>query len=177
MWGSFEIKNTRLIQKLLQQYSRKPLPTGQPDAPALLHQLADRFSALPMYFMKFHGGSDLEDVLDAMEYAVYVSDVEHIILDNLQFMISRNSLNKSFDKFDIQDIAIEKFRKFATDRNVHVTLVSVCRYVPGLTVYKTFSGEDDRSIYEFLLESKTNTFVIPIPCRWCTLEKKMNHPN
>jgi len=65
----------------------------------------------------------LEDVLDAMEYAVYVSDVEHIILDNLQFMISRNTLNKSFDKFDIQDIAIEKFRKFATDRNVHITLV------------------------------------------------------
>jgi twinkle protein len=124
LWGSFEIKNTRLLQKLLQQYSRKPLPTaGEPDAKALLHQLADRFSALPMHFMRFHGGSDLEDVLDAMEYAVYVSDVEHIILDNLQFMISRNSLNKSFDKFDIQDIAIEKFRKFATDRNVHVTLV------------------------------------------------------
>ena len=123
MWGSFEIKNTRLLAKLLQQFSRKPLPTGSPDAPAILHQLADRFSSLPMYFLKFHGGSDLEDVLDAMEYAVYVHDVEHIILDNLQFMISRNSLNKSFDKFDIQDIAIEKFRKFATDRNVHVTLV------------------------------------------------------
>ncbi|CAB9496960.1 Twinkle protein, mitochondrial [Seminavis robusta] len=124
MWGSFEIKNTRLAQKLLQQYNRKPLPTAeQPDAQAVLHALADRFSALPMHFMKFHGGSDLEDVLDAMEYAVYVSDVEHIILDNLQFMISRNTLNKSFDKFDIQDVAIEKFRKFATDRNVHVTLV------------------------------------------------------
>jgi twinkle protein len=123
MWGSFEIKNTRLIQKLLQQYSRKPLPNGQPDAPAILHQLADRFSSLPMYFMKFHGGSDLDDVLDAMEYAVYVNDVEHIILDNLQFMISRNSLNKSFDKFDIQDTAIEKFRKFATSHNVHISLV------------------------------------------------------
>jgi twinkle protein len=123
MWGSFEIKNTRLVQKLLQQYSRKPLPVGLPDAAALLHQLADRFSALPLHFMKFHGGSDLEDVLDAMDYAVYCHDVEHIILDNLQFMISRNTLNKSFDKFDVQDVAIEKFRKFATDRNVHISLV------------------------------------------------------
>ena len=120
MWGSFEIKNTRLIQKLLQQFDRKPLPSGDK---AALHQLADRFSVLPMHFMKFHGGSDLEDVLDAMEYAVYVSDVEHIILDNLQFMMSRASMKKSFDKFDVQDIAIEKFRKFATEKNVHVTLV------------------------------------------------------
>lgn len=43
----------------------------------------------------------------------------------MQFMISRNSskYNSSFDKYDIQDIAIEKFRKFATEKNVHVTLV------------------------------------------------------
>ena len=27
------------------------------------------------------------------------------------------------DKFDVQDMAIEKFRKFATERDVHVTLV------------------------------------------------------
>lgn len=39
-------------------------------------------------------------------------------------MISRQAnSNSSFDKFDAQDIAIEKFRKFATERNVHVTLV------------------------------------------------------
>lgn len=27
-------------------------------------------------------------VLDAMDYAVYVHDVEHIVLDNLQFILS-----------------------------------------------------------------------------------------
>mmetsp|Transcript_42121 Transcript_42121/g.101619 ORF Transcript_42121/g.101619 Transcript_42121/m.101619 type:complete len:186 (+) Transcript_42121:1-558(+) len=58
-----------------------------------------------------------------MEYAVYVNDVEHIILDNMQFMISRHVGNSKFDKFDIQDMAIEKFRKFATEHNVHLTLV------------------------------------------------------
>lgn len=54
-----------------------------------------------------------------------MNDVEHIILDNMQFMISRQngSKNSTFDKFDVQDVAIERFRKFATDRNVHVTLV------------------------------------------------------
>jgi len=124
LWGSFEIKNTRLMHKLLQQFSRQPLPVGKPEAIESLNALADRFQELPLYFMKFHGGSDVDDVLDAMDFAVYVNDVEHIILDNMQFMISRNtSGGSSFDKFDIQDIAIEKFRKFATERDVHVTLV------------------------------------------------------
>jgi len=125
LWGSFEIKNTRLMHKLLQQYSRGPLPEDKLRKAEALEVLADRFENLPLYFMKYHGGSDIDDVLDAMEYAAYVHDVQHIILDNMQFMISRNSpkYNGSFDKFEIQDIAIEKFRKFATSKNVHVTLV------------------------------------------------------
>lgn len=59
-----------------------------------------------------------------MKYAAYVHDVEHVILDNMQFMISRDYAGgSSYDKFDMQDIAIAKFRKFATENNVHVTLV------------------------------------------------------
>lgn len=138
LWGSFEIKNTRLMHKLLQQYMKDVLPIGLGNKKDLsaeerqrqlegLTALADKFETLPMHFMKFHGGSDVDDVLDAMEYAAYVHDVEHIILDNLQFMISRQASGRkspsSFDKFDMQDVAIEKFRKFATEYNVHVTLV------------------------------------------------------
>lgn len=137
LWGSFEIKNTRLMHKLLQQYMRDVLPVGLADKKDIsedekqqkmmaLTALADKFETLPMHFMKFHGGSDVDDVLDAMEYAAYVHDVEHIILDNMQFMISRQAnkgKSSSYDKFDMQDIAIEKFRKFATEYNVHVTLV------------------------------------------------------
>jgi twinkle protein len=128
LWGSFEIKNIRLIHKLMQQFAREPLPTGDPSMKDKLEALSDRFDRLPLTFMKFHGGTDVDDVLDAMDYAVYVNDVEHIILDNMQFMVSLNSLkgkgsSSSFDKFDVQDMAIEKFRKFATDRNVHIMLV------------------------------------------------------
>jgi len=72
--------------------------------------------------MNFHGGSDIDEVIKTMEYAVYVHDVEHIILDNMQFMISRNTTNNS-SILDIQDMAVEKFRKFATEWNTHVTLV------------------------------------------------------
>lgn len=128
LWGSFEIKNTRLMLKLLQQYSRGPLlsETNQSKEKQIeaIEVIADKFQDLPLYFMKFHGGSDVDDVIDAMEYSVYVHDVQHIILDNMQFMMSRNTRGFSnFDKFDMQDIAIEKFRRFATEHNVHVTLV------------------------------------------------------
>ena len=60
-------------------------------------------------------------VLDAMDYACYAHDVEHVVLDNLQFMLSGQG--KGYDRFENQDRAIEKFRRFATDKNVHVTLV------------------------------------------------------
>lgn len=81
LWGSFEIKNTRLLHKMLKQFSRKGLPSNtDPGAKETLEALADRFENLPLYFMKFHGGSDVDEVLDAMEYAVYVNDVEHIVL-------------------------------------------------------------------------------------------------
>lgn len=81
LWGSFEIKNTRLLHKLLKQFSREGLPAITDEGAAgQLNALADRFETLPFYFMKFHGGSDVDEVLDAMEYAVYVNDVEHIVL-------------------------------------------------------------------------------------------------
>jgi twinkle protein len=83
-------------------------------------------------------------VIDAMDFAVYAYDVEHVIVDNLQvrqsvpfdfavrlfspcppparylqFMLSRvgrkNGGGAFGDRFDQQDLAIEKFRRFATD--------------------------------------------------------------
>jgi hypothetical protein len=66
------------------------------------------------------------------DYAVYVNDVEHIILDNLQFMLSRNGNSRkgagslSWDKFDAQDLALEKFRKFATERLVYQSCMPLC---------------------------------------------------
>lgn len=58
--------------------------------------------------MRFHGGTDVDDVLDAMDYTVYAYDVQHIILDNLQFMLTTGADGSgrrsggSFDKFDAQ---------------------------------------------------------------------------
>ena len=57
-----------------------------------------------------------------MDYAVYANDVEHIGLDNLQFMMGM-SAGKGFEKFDSQERALDMFRQFATSKNVHITLV------------------------------------------------------
>ena len=49
--------------------------------------LTERFQQLPLYYLRFFGSTQLEQILDAMEYSVYAYDVEHIILDNLQFLL------------------------------------------------------------------------------------------
>lgn len=65
----------------MKQFSRDSLPISTDvNAREKFEALADRFETLPLYFMRFHGGSDVDEVLDAMEYAVYVNDVEHIFL-------------------------------------------------------------------------------------------------
>lgn len=88
--------------------------------------VADEFEALPMHFMNFHSGTELDKVLEVMEHSVYRDDTQHIILDNLQFMMPRESSKLSssgFAKFALQDEAIDKFRNFATDKNVNIIVV------------------------------------------------------
>ena len=117
LWGSFEVKNVRLIKMLLKQHSLINLDDNVHE----FDTVAESFQKLPMYFSTFHGAAEVDAVLEAMAHAVYVHDIAHVIIDNIQFMIG--SRNGSMDRFSQQDIAIERFRKFATLHNCHVTLV------------------------------------------------------
>eukprot|EP01133_Synstelium_polycarpum_P014161 gene14161-16690_t len=117
LWGSFEIKVARLAKKMMSQYACVSLESNVAD----YDRLANEFAALPMYFLRFFGSTQVDKVLDAMEYAVYVHDVEHIVLDNLQFMMSGQG--RGIEKFDNMDDSIEKLRLFATQKNVHITVV------------------------------------------------------
>lgn len=103
LWGSFEIKNTRLLHKMLHQMSGKSLSKVSMDE---LETIADEFQELPMYFLRFFGSTDVDEVLDVMEHAVYTKDVQHVVLDNMQFMMSGQG--RGFDKFERQDIALDK---------------------------------------------------------------------
>lgn len=77
---------------------------------------------MPLYFLKFFSSTAISDVLKACHHAVYAYDVRHIVLDNLQFMLSQQGGN-SLDKWDLQDHAIAEIRNFATQQDVHITLV------------------------------------------------------
>jgi twinkle protein len=77
---------------------------------------------LPLYFLKFFSSTAIKDVLKACHHAVYAYDVRHIVLDNLQFMLSQQAGN-SLDKWEVQDNAIAEIRNFATQQDVHITLV------------------------------------------------------
>lgn len=83
LWGSFEITNRRLINKMLQQYNEKPLTVDKNN----YIELCQKFSVLPIRFLKFYGSTDINQVLDAMDYAVYTYDVQHIVYIVLKFMM------------------------------------------------------------------------------------------
>jgi twinkle protein len=117
LWGSFELKNERMAKKMITQFAGIDFEQNLPE----FDKWADRFEELPLYFLKFFGSTDLDQVLDAMDYACYVFDVQHILLDNLQFMLAGQTM--TIDKYALQDRAIDAFRKFASNRNVHITLV------------------------------------------------------
>jgi len=117
-WGSFEIKNKKLVKAMFNSYCGK----GMHRAPHEIDRKWNDFIQLPIWLMKFFGSTNVDQMLEAMEYCVYALDIEHFVIDNLQFMTSMQA--KGSFKFDLQDEVIDKLRKFATNRNVHITLVA-----------------------------------------------------
>ena len=116
LWGSFEIKNVRLANIMLHQYSGIALE----DHMDKFSHWSEQFEGLPMYFMSYYGAQSLKRVLKTIEYAIYTYDIEHVIIDNLQFMVNANNGD---DRFQLMDNAIASFRKCASKHNVHVTVV------------------------------------------------------
>lgn len=117
LWGSFEIRNVRLVKMMMCQYSGLNLERNVEQ----FHYWADKFEMLPMYFMCFYGAQNINTVIETMSHAAYVYDIEHVIVDNLQFMTSY--LSRGDDRFSAQNHVISALRNFASTRNVHVTLV------------------------------------------------------
>ena len=87
LWGSFEIRNVRLVKMMLQQFSGTSLAHVVADFPAI----ADEFEKLPMYFLTFHGHQSVKVVLDVSfcvdvnALFVYVSN--EVIIPNVKFHI------------------------------------------------------------------------------------------
>ncbi|XP_030060638.1 twinkle mtDNA helicase [Microcaecilia unicolor] len=117
LWGSFEINNVRLAKVMLTQFAMQRLEEQLGE----YEVWADKFEDLPLYFMTFHGQQNIKLVVDVMHHAVYMYDIGHVVIDNLQFMMGQEQL--STDKLALQDYIVGTFRKFATENSCHVTLV------------------------------------------------------
>jgi len=147
LWGSFEIKNTRLVAMMIKQlaycgglnWRGTPAPDDQ-YAGALkniqtidftkedeFNKYADELDSLDLYFLRFFGSTSVDKVIDALEHAVQQHDVKLIVLDNLQFMISGHGGSgpggQHMNKFEAQERALDQFRAFATKHQVHIVLV------------------------------------------------------
>lgn len=126
MWGSFEVRNVRLASKLLLQIFGSF--SGRGNLVDEYGVWADRLSALPFLFMKYHGSNSIDLIVDAMDWENYMYDVSHFVLDNLQFMTYGQSSGFSGrliggDRFEIMDDAVNRLRHFATGRKCLVSLV------------------------------------------------------
>ncbi|XP_072935747.1 mitochondrial DNA helicase [Epargyreus clarus] len=117
LWGSFEIRNSRLARTMLQQHAGVPLELHLQD----FHKYADDFQKLPIYYLAFHGQQPIKIVMEAVEHARYMHDIAHVVVDNVQFMLGLAEERDA--RFARQDAVVAAFRAFATARHCHVTLV------------------------------------------------------
>lgn len=128
LWGSFEIRNMRLAEVMLQQVVMQPIidEKEQTLKAALYETAAARLGGLPISFMNLFGSTGLETVLQLMEAAMRGS-LPHgapdlIILDNLQFMLSGQGAG-ALDRWELMDRAVAAMRDFCNSHPVHVVLV------------------------------------------------------
>ncbi|CAG4963436.1 unnamed protein product [Parnassius apollo] len=118
LWGSFEIRNSRLARTMLQQFAGVPLEQNLQN----FHKYADDFEKLPIYYLAFHGQQPIKVVMEAVEHARYMHDIAHVVVDNVQFMLGLGE-EREGDRYQRQDTVVAAFRTFATARHCHVTLV------------------------------------------------------
>ncbi|XP_052270283.1 twinkle mtDNA helicase-like isoform X2 [Dreissena polymorpha] len=117
LWGSFEINNVRLIKCMLQQFAGKNIAKHLND----FDDIYNEFSNLPMFFMRHFGQQDINQVIDVMTQAVYIHDISHVVIDNLQFMMGMDF--NEMNRWVKQDQIVSAFRRFATEKNCHVTII------------------------------------------------------
>lgn len=126
LWGSFEIRNTRLAQIMLQQVLTKPLvdPESGHLIPEHYQDASERLKLLPVSFMNLFGSTGLDTVLDTIEASLAPGHFQPhlVILDNLQFMLSGQSTN-SLDKWELMDRAIASLRDLCNAYPIHLMLV------------------------------------------------------
>ncbi|CDW58162.1 twinkle protein, mitochondrial [Trichuris trichiura] len=120
LWCSFEVGTARLIHVMLQQLNcRKVDETVSREE---LETMYDRLALLPLHFTRFNGSFEFRDVIQAIEHHIEICDIRHVVVDNLQFLAGAVEQHLT-DRFAVQDMVFSEFRRIASEKSVHLTLV------------------------------------------------------
>jgi twinkle protein len=68
-----------------------------------------------------HLVAQVDKVLDAMGHAVYIYDIAHVIIDNVQFMMGLN-MGAGMDRFHAQDLVSTPWAELIKYRSVIVCI-------------------------------------------------------
>ena len=85
----------------------------------------ERFMEVPLYILRMTGAQkDVSRVLNVIKEVVDQFDIQHVLVDNLQFMLAAHTEDGlHMDKFFRQERVFTQLRMLASERNVHITLV------------------------------------------------------
>lgn len=134
LWGSFEIKNARLARVMLQQIADSPFSvdpatgTWTTAASQELQRARGIFSNMPLLFMPFHGPTTTDEIIEVIRNAAALPEngeqpLRHVILDNLQFLLSCPGPGTALDRWEQSDRIVSALRALATETGLNVTLV------------------------------------------------------
>ncbi|KFD56527.1 hypothetical protein M513_02631, partial [Trichuris suis] len=87
-----------------------------------LESMYDRLALLPLHFTRFNGSFEFRDVIHAIEHHIEICDIRHVVVDNLQFLAGAVEQHLT-DRFAVQDMVFSEFRRIASEKSVHLTLV------------------------------------------------------
>lgn len=59
----------------------------------------------------------------AIDYHVAAQNVQHVIIDNLQFMLGNTGSYSDEQQMMAQEAVFSEFRRLATSKNIHITMV------------------------------------------------------
>lgn len=118
LWGSFEVRNKKLLKRMVVNHAG--IDFNERQKLSEFDSAWQKFADLPIYLLDFYGATELQKILDAIDYSIDVYDVRHIVIDNMQFLMGAVRGN---EKFDMQDVIIGELRNLATKRSVHISLI------------------------------------------------------
>ncbi|CEF62175.1 Twinkle protein, mitochondrial [Strongyloides ratti] len=134
---SFEMNEEKIMKWMVVQYASVPL--YRKEYHSKIDIWLDRFEKgqPSLMFLKTNTlrNKNITDIFNILKENIIQCGIQHIVIDNLQFLIGLSTLNNhkatSIDKFNLQDQFIGLLRNLATDCGVHVTLVVHPRKMSG----------------------------------------------